>query len=41
MYSDLPTTSAMIVSASFTVWSVHGISCFANWSYFSGPAMRR
>ena len=31
---------AISVRASFTDWSVHGISCVASWSYFSGPAVR-
>ena len=34
-------TSAIVVSASLTDWSVQGMSCVASWSYFSGPADRR
>ena len=40
MFDESPTTSAMTVRASFTDWSVHGISCFASWSYISAPAVR-
>ena len=41
MLSLWPTTFAISASASFTDWSVHGISCSASWSYFSSPAWRR
>ena len=40
MFEESPTTSAMTLRASFTDWSVQGISCFASLSYFSAPAVR-
>ena len=40
MLSMSPTIFAISVSASLTDWSVHGISCFVSWSYFSAPAVR-
>ena len=41
MLSVSPRIFPISVSASFTDWSVHGISCVESWSYFSGPAVRR
>ena len=41
MLSVSPTIFAISARASLTDWSVHGISCFASWSYISAPAVRR
>ena len=41
MLAESPRTCAIVRSASFTDWSVHGIWCSASWSYFSAPAWRR
>ena len=36
-----PTIFAIVASASFTDWSVHGILCSVSWSYLSAPTWRR
>ena len=40
MFESSEKISAIAASASFTDWSVHGISCVASWSYLSAPAWR-